>query len=125
MSNLAVKLPERQNQPQRQQPNHQNQPKQKQQPRKKRLFTGFESFIIVLFFASLAIFGFMYLSSSYQLYNEHHALEEIKTKVDTQKIENKDLQTEVERLSTYERIMTKAKELGLSIDSKNIKSINQ
>ncbi|MGM9986613.1 MAG: cell division protein FtsL [Bacillaceae bacterium] len=129
MSNLAVKLPQRQPQQPKRQDDHRrttdqsvnNQPHRARRP----LFTGFELSIIVMFFASLIVFGFMFITNSYHLYKENRQLEETKAKVSAQKVENKDLQTEVERLSTYERIMSKAKELGLKIDPNNIKVINK
>jgi len=115
VSNTAVKIQEKQ----RQQPSVR--PKVK---RKLRLTLGEKlvlfSFLLFVVYASVQI-----VSNQVSIYQVNKHIQQLQGAIDEQKKHNNDLYVEVQQLSTYERILEKAKELGLSLNENNVKVVQE
>lgn len=83
----------------------------------KMLFVLFGLFI---FYAAVHI-----VSNQVRIYELNKGVQKLETSIDEQKKENNDLYVEVQRLSAYERILQKAKELGLSLNENHVKVVQE
>jgi cell division protein FtsL len=120
MSNLAMKL-EQQRQEQQQ---HQQMPKQDPIIIKRRAtITPGEKLLIVLFVSLFLIGAVNIVAKSYAVYQANIDIQKTEAKIEAQTELNSDLHVQVEELSTYDRIWGKAKELGLTLDQNNVKSV--
>jgi cell division protein FtsL len=120
MSNLAMKL-EQQRQEQQQQ---QQMPVQEPIIIKRRAsITPGEKFLIVLFVSLFVIGAINIVAKSYTVYQANVEIQKTEAKIEEQTKLNSDLHLQVEELSTYDRIWEKAKELGLTLDQNNVKSV--
>lgn len=120
MSNLAMKL-EQQRQEQQQQ---QQMPVQEPIIIKRRSsITPGEKFLIVLFVSLFVIGAINIVAKSYTVYQANVEIQKTEAKIEEQTKLNSDLHVQVEELSTYDRIWEKAKELGLTLDQNNVKSV--
>ena len=63
------------------------------------------------------------MTNSYSVYQSNIEIQEIEAQIEKQTKLNSDLHVQVEELSTYDRIWEKAKELGLTLDQNNVKSV--
>ncbi|KKI93743.1 hypothetical protein WQ54_01430 [Bacillus sp. SA1-12] len=118
MSNLAMKL-EQQRQEQQQQ-------QRVQEPiiiKRRASITPGEKLLIVLFIGLLVFGAITIIAKSYTVYQSNIEIQKTEAKIEEQTKLNKDLHVQVEELSTYERIWEKAKELGLTLDENNVKSV--
>lgn len=120
MSNLAMKL-EQQRQEQQQQ---QQMPVQEPIIIKRRAsITPGEKFLIVLFVSLFVIGAINIVAKSTTVYQANVEIQKTQAKIEEQTKLNSDLHVQVEELSTYDRIWEKAKELGLTLDQNNVKSV--
>lgn len=118
MSNLAMKL--------EQQRQEQIQHMPKQEPiiiKRRATITPGEKFLILVFVSLFVIGAIAIISSSYSVYQANIEIQEIEAQIEKQTKLNSDLHVQVEELSTYDRIWEKAKELGLTLDQNNVKSV--
>jgi cell division protein FtsL len=106
---------------------HKQQQKSKVAPKKKRkikirLTLGekllFFSFILFALYSSITI-----VSNQFTLYEVNKEVQELEAKIQEQEKHNQDLRVQVQELSTYERILAKAKELGLTLNENNVKVV--
>ncbi|ANB58777.1 cell division protein FtsL [Anoxybacillus sp. B7M1] len=119
MSNTAVKVQEKQQQHSSVRP--QTKPKRKL---KLRLTLGEKivlfSFLLFAFYSSVKI-----ISNQVTIYQVNKHIQQLEGTMDEQKKRNNDLYVEVQQLSTYERILEKAKELGLTLNENNVKVVQE
>lgn len=118
MSNLAMKLEQ-----QRQEQLYQS-PKQEPVIRTRRAsITPGEKFLILLFVSLFVLGAITIVANSYNVYQANMEIQKTEAKIQEQTKLNSDLHVQVEELSTYDRIWEKAKELGLTLDQNNVKSV--
>ena len=117
MSNLAHKLQQEQQQRQQQTV------KQKVLVRRKFKITLGEKLLGVMFIG-MVVFGAIHLISShvtlYEMNREIHALE---VGIQNQTNVNRDLELKVAELNNYEHLLKKANELGLSLNTNNVRNV--
>ncbi|MBB6282065.1 MULTISPECIES: cell division protein FtsL [Geobacillus] len=97
------------------------------QPQRKRRFrlTLAEKLLIVSFLLFVFYVAVQFISSQVQIYELNKEVQKLETAIAEQKKENNDLYVEVQRLSAYERILEKAKELGLSLNENHVKVVQE
>ncbi|OCA85541.1 cell division protein FtsL [Bacillus sp. FJAT-27225] len=118
MSSLARKLQEQQHE-QRQQI---AQPERRRAARQK--VTPGERVIWMLFAAFLCLGAVQIISTQAEIYKTNKDIQKMKVSVSEMQKENGDLTVLKEELSSYERIMAKAEELGLKFDDKKVKVVH-
>lgn len=122
MSNLARKL-EQQRQESKQ---YQQVPAQEPIIIKRRASITLGEKLLLLLFVSLFVIGAVKIvTNSYTVYQANIEFQKTEAKIEKQMKLNSDLKVQVEELSTYDRMLEKAKSLGLTLDSDNVKSIQK
>ncbi|MCD7033898.1 cell division protein FtsL [Metabacillus sp. GX 13764] len=121
MSNLAYKVQQRQ-QVQKQERQQAVQP-QKVVIKRRSAITAGEKLLFILFTAVILISAVKILSNSVAVYKTNVEIQKLQADVDTQAKANSDLQVQVKELSNYDRIYSKAKAMGLTLDKNNVKSV--
>lgn len=117
MNNTAVKIQEKQRQ-------HTSvRPKIKRKI-KLRLTLG-EKFVLFSFLLFAIYASVKIVSNQVMIYHVNKNIQQLEGAIDEQKKHNNDLYVEVQQLSTYERILEKAKELGLSLNENNVKVVQE
>lgn len=117
MSSLARKLQEQQSQ-QRQ---HVATPE-----RRRGLWhqvTPGEKLIWIIFAALLCFGAVQVISAQSEIYKVNKDIQEVKSSITDMEKVNGDLKVQVKELSNYDRIMLKAKELGLMLNENNVKVV--
>ncbi|MDQ0198493.1 cell division protein FtsL [Neobacillus ginsengisoli] len=121
MSNLARKFQQQQQQ-QQQQVELTNQDVRKETAQKYWLTPGEK--VIGLVFAGLVCFGAVnIISNQAEIYQVNKSIQETQNVINDQKTVNNDLQVKVSDLSNYQRILDKAKKMGLEINENNVKVV--
>ncbi|MBO9130270.1 cell division protein FtsL [Bacillus sp. 165] len=116
MSNLAVKL--------NKQERESRTPIQTQQQAVQRSgVTRFEKLLYVAFVAFLLYSSVTFISNKGRMFTVNSDVSKLERSILEQKKTNGELDVEVQRLSTYERIAEKAKEMGLEINENNVKGL--
>lgn len=121
---MAVRLRQ---QPYIQQPTMPEQPQQ--QPSKKvikkkhNLISTREKILYVVFLGIVAFFAVSILHTQGEIQTASMEIQNIEGEVQEITKQNVDLKVSVSELSTYERIWMKAKELGLTLNEKNVKVV--
>ncbi|MFY4773770.1 cell division protein FtsL [Metabacillus sp. RGM 3146] len=124
MSNLAYKVQQRRQQQQHQTHERQHSNEQKTVVTKRRsTITAGEKLLLILFTAAILISAIKIVTNSFQVYQSNIDIQKLQASVDSQTKANSDLQVQVKELSNYERIWSKAKEMGLTLDKNNVKSV--
>ncbi|HWO77856.1 MAG TPA: cell division protein FtsL [Bacillus sp. (in: firmicutes)] len=118
MSNLARKLQQQQQIHVQPQPKHQ--PSKKIRPGK---LTPVEKILGLVFALFLTVLSAQLIASSAGLYQINKDIGQLESEIIQQERKNQDLENQVSELSRYERIMEKAKELGLKLDENNVKLV--
>ncbi len=121
MSNLATKIEQQKIDQQRQQV-------PVQEPliiRRRATITLGEKLLILMFVALFVIGAVNIITKSYAVYQANIEIQKTEAKIDEQTKLISDLHVQVEELSTYDRIWEKAKELGLTLDQNNVKSVQE
>ncbi|MBM7701767.1 cell division protein FtsL [Metabacillus iocasae] len=119
MENVAYQVKENQHQHQHQE---QKQSKRILKKQRRRISIG-EKFIYVGFFAMLLFGAVQIVSNQAALYGVNANIQELEGQIDQQERVNNELKLEVVELSTYERIWTEAKKLGLDLNENNVKVV--
>ncbi|ABO66355.1 MULTISPECIES: cell division protein FtsL [Geobacillus] len=118
MNNLAVKVVREQKRPAAP-------PSPKPQRKRRFRLTLAEKLLIVSFLLFAFYVAVQFVSSQVQIYELNKDIQKLETAIDEQKKENNDLYVEVQQLSSYERILQKAKELGLSLNEDHVKVVKE
>ena len=105
------------------QPNHQSFPKKQKQVDKPPLITGKEKVLYVTFVIVLAVLAVSVLHKQGQIQTTTMEIQKIESEIQEITKDNVELKVQVSELSTYERIWEKAKELGLTLNEKNVKVV--
>jgi cell division protein FtsL len=117
VNNTAVKIHERQRPSSR--------PRTRKQRKLKIRFTLGEK-LLFLSFCAFAMYAAVHIvSNQVKIYQVNKEIQQLQETVQEQKKQNNDLYVEVQQLSTYERILQKAKELGLSLNENNVKVVQE
>lgn len=116
MNHLAVKVAREQKHPAAP-------PSQKPQRKRRLRLTLAEKLLIVSFLLFVFYAAVHTVSTQAQIYELNKDVQKLESAIDEQKKENNDLYVEVQRLSSYERILQKAKELGLSLNENHVKVV--
>jgi cell division protein FtsL len=98
-----------------------------QQPKQAKItkswFTPGEKLLGILF-AGIICFGAVHMiSTQAKIYKVNKGIQEAQTSIKDQQKVNGDLQVQVNELSTYERIWSKAKKMGLELNENNVKVV--
>lgn len=108
-------------------PNPQQQPKKQSRPARKRSifrWTKFEKLSFVVMMSIVAVFAVINLNTLSSIQEKTVQIEQTQKKLATVELENNELSNEVSSLSTPERIMKKAKKLGLTSNESNVKVVS-
>lgn len=117
MGSLARKIQQEQRQ-------RKIQSQQAHRPRKFGLTPG-EIVIGIAFSAILCFGGVQIISNQAEIYEMNKSVQKTTAMIENQQKVNTDLKKQVEELSTYDRILAKAKELGLKLNENNVKVVQQ
>ena len=107
--------------------NPQPQPKKQSRPARKRSifrWTKFEKLSFVVMMSIVAVFAVINLNTLSSIQEKTVQIEQTQKKLATVELENNELSNEVSSLSTPERIMKKAKKLGLTSNESNVKVVS-
>ncbi|MEK4424328.1 cell division protein FtsL [Solibacillus sp. FSL K6-1523] len=101
---------------------------QRQQPvqpkkRKPDWFSKREKFLFVIFAVVVATFAVSILHTQGEIQTVSIEIQKIEKEITEINNDNVDLKVRVSELSTHERIWEKAKELGLTLNEKNVKVV--
>ncbi|MCA1053415.1 cell division protein FtsL [Rossellomorea aquimaris] len=122
MSNLARNL-ERQHVEHSQRAVEVNpQPSRKEQ---RSAITPGEKILVAIFAVVFCFLAVQIVQTQAAIYDVNKEVQVMETTVEKQEKENNDLKLQISELSTYERILEKAKELGLDLKEKNVKVVEQ
>ncbi|EMR07605.1 Cell division protein FtsL [Bhargavaea cecembensis DSE10] len=94
-----------------------------QPKRSKKWFTKGEKTLFVAFVAAVAMFAVILLQAQSSLNEVNKEIQLIQSDITETAKQNHDLSIQVSEKSTYERIWGKARELGLSLNEKNVKVV--
>ncbi|MEG9296558.1 cell division protein FtsL [Mangrovibacillus sp. Mu-81] len=122
MSNLARNF-ERQQADQSNQSIQVNpQPLRKEQ---RSVITPGEKILVAIFAVVFCFLAVQIVQTQAAIYDVNKEVQVMETAVEKQEKANNDLKLQISELSTYERILEKAKELGLNLKEKNVKVVEQ
>ncbi|MDP4085417.1 MAG: cell division protein FtsL [Bacillota bacterium] len=77
-----------------------------------------------LAFAGMVCFGAIHIvSNQSEIYQVNKDIQQVQSSIKEQQKTNNDLQVQVSQLSTYERILDKAKKMGLVLNENNVKVV--
>jgi cell division protein FtsL len=101
------------------------QPKIKRQPsvKKRKIITKQEKFVYLAFIVVVAIMAVMILHKQGDIQTTTINIQKVETSITDVSRQNQDLKVQVSEKSTFERIMAKAKEKGLTLDGNNVKVV--
>jgi len=91
--------------------------------KKKKIITAKEKFLYIAFVVVVALFAVTILHKQSSIQQTTIEIQQVETEIAEVKNQNVDLKVQVSELSTYERIWEKAKELGLTLNEKNVKVV--
>ncbi|KAB2494785.1 cell division protein FtsL [Priestia endophytica] len=118
MNNLAYKLKEKE----REVVQH----KIKHVTKKKKVRLPLGEKLIYVTFCGFMLFGsIQFISNQAALYEANTNVQKVEEKVKAQKTVNMDLNDQVKELSQYDRILEKAKKLGLEMNADNVKVVSE
>ncbi|WP_078380989.1 cell division protein FtsL [Sutcliffiella halmapala] len=117
MSNLAHKI-QRQHEER-----HQQAPKKSQVIKKRAKITLGEKVLGYLFIGFLAFGSIQIVSNNTSIYQVNSEIQTLEGTVASQINKNRELELQVAEESSYERILEKAKNLGLSLNENNVKNV--
>lgn len=123
---MAVRVRQSYMQPQQQPQYEPQQPASKpsKKPAKKqKRFTLFEKCLFLLFLVVVACFAVSILHTQGELQTMSMEIQKIETEIQEVSNQNVDLKVRVSEMSTYDRLLGKAKELGLTFNENNVKVV--
>lgn len=91
--------------------------------RKARLFSVREKFLFIIFAVVVASFAVSLLHTQGEIQTMSMEIQKVEREITEANNNNVDLKVRVSELSTHERIWEKAKELGLTLNEKNVKVV--
>ncbi|KGR80447.1 cell division protein FtsL [Ureibacillus manganicus] len=97
-------------------------PKIKQQVKKKRI-TAKEKVLYIAFIVVVALLSVTILHKQSSIQQSTIEIQTIQSEIKELSNQNVDLKVKVAELSTYDRIMEKAKALGFTLNEKNVKVV--
>ncbi len=122
MSNLARNFEqpkvERLNQTVQPQPQHVRE-------ERRSIITPGEKILVGIFAMVFCFLAVHIVSTQAAIYDVNKEVQQVETSIEKQEKANSDLQLQVSELSTYERILEKAKELGLNLKEQNVKVVEE
>jgi cell division protein FtsL len=101
------------------------QPKIKRQPniKKRKIITKREKFVYLAFIVVAAVMAVMVLHKQGDIQTATIEIQKVETSITEVNRKNDDAKVQISEKSTFERIMAKAKERGLTLDEKNVKVV--
>ena len=105
------------------QPQHQSLPKKQKKVDRPSLITGKEKVLYITFVIVVALIAVSILHKQGQIQTTTMEIQEIESEIQDITKKNVELKVQVSELSTYDRIWEKAKELGLTLNEKNVKVV--
>ena len=105
------------------QPQHQSSPKKQKKVDKSPLITGKEKVLYITFVIVVALIAVSILHTQGQIQTTTIEIQKLESEIQDITKENVELKVQVSELSTYERIWEKARELGLTLNEKNVKVV--
>ncbi|MCR8848546.1 cell division protein FtsL [Rossellomorea sp. SC111] len=84
-----------------------------------------EKILVTIFAMVFCFLAVQIVSTQAAIYDANKEVQHVETTIEKQEKANTDLKLQVSELSTYERILEKAKELGLNLKEKNVKVVEQ
>jgi cell division protein FtsL len=84
-----------------------------------------EKILVAIFAMVFCFLAVQIVSTQAAIYDVNKEVQHVETTIEKQEKANNDLKLQVSELSTYERILEKAKELGLNLKEKNVKVVEQ
>lgn len=93
--------------------------------RKSAFFTPGEKILAMVFVAFISIASLQIITAQAEIYSTNKDIQDLETSIVSQQNLNNELSIQVSQMSTYERVWEKAKELGLTLDEKNVKVVQQ
>ncbi len=82
-----------------------------------------EKLLYVVFIIAVALFAVTILHKQGKIQTTSMEIQKIESEITEVSKQNEDLKVRVSELSTYERIWEKARELGLTLNEKNVKVV--
>ncbi|MFF5993216.1 cell division protein FtsL [Lysinibacillus sp. KU-BSD001] len=113
-----------------QQPSMPEQPQQQSSPQKQKkadkpsLITGKEKVLYITFVIVVALFAVSILHKQGQIQTTTIDIQKLEAEIQQVTKQNVELKVQVSEQSTHERIWEKAKELGLTLNGKNVKVVS-
>ncbi|MEI2663988.1 cell division protein FtsL [Rossellomorea sp. LJF3] len=92
---------------------------------RRSVVTPGEKILVAIFAMVFCILAVQIVSTQAAIYDVNKEVQHVETTIEKQEKANTDLKLQVSELSTYERILEKAKELGLNLKEKNVKVVEQ
>lgn len=92
---------------------------------RRSVVTPGEKILVAIFAMVFCILAVQIVSTQAAIYDVNKEVQHVETTIEKQEKANNDLKLQVSELSTYERILEKAKELGLNLKEKNVKVVEQ
>ena len=105
------------------QPQHQSSPKKQKKVDKSPLITRKEKVLYITFVIVVSLLAVSILHTQGQIQTTTIEIQKLESEIQAITKENVELKVQVSELSTYERIWEKAKELGLTLNEKNVKVV--
>ena len=105
------------------QPQHQSFPKKHKKADRPPLITGKEKVLYITFVIVVALIAVSILHTQGQIQTTTIEIQKLESEIQGITKENVELKVQVSELSNHERIWEKAKELGLTLNEKNVKVV--
>ncbi|KGR73801.1 cell division protein FtsL [Ureibacillus sinduriensis] len=101
----------------------QQQVQQQRNKRKKSIITAKEKMLYIAFIVLVCALAVTILHKQSSIQQTTMEIQKIESEITELEKQNVNLKVQVSELSTYERIWEKAKELGLTLNEKNVKVV--
>ena len=105
------------------QPQHQSFPEKQKKVDRPPLITGKEKVLYITFVIVVALIAVSILHTQGQIQTTTMEIQKLESEIQEITKENVELKVQVSELSNHERIWEKAKELGLTLNEKNVKVV--
>ncbi|MFI8574779.1 MULTISPECIES: cell division protein FtsL [Rossellomorea] len=92
---------------------------------RRSVITPGEKILVAIFAAVFCFLAVQIVTTQAAIYDVNKDVQHVESTIEKQEKANNDLKLQVSELSTYERILEKAKELGLNLKEKNVKVVEQ
>ncbi|KUP07013.1 cell division protein [Bacillus coahuilensis m2-6] len=96
----------------------------KQAPKRKKLeFTLGEKLLFSMVIVIMSMFALQIVTTQAAIYGVNKDIQQVESSIEKTTKVNSELQIQVSELSTYERILEKAKAAGLKLEEQNVKVV--